>query len=343
MPHQVSFSHRKRVFNEVRLISAGQDQYNLCGSRVYLLAEVEGMLAGHTVEWEQNSGTGVTLFNQFNINPYYDEVDSSDKVFTIYIDRGTPYEQSASTKVFGTPTSLASGSCESTGFSVQKNDILDMLPVACDDIEAFVNISVDPPTSTHGVETGVNIDIELTWDHPGDAVKDLHIEQYRVVENGVDVGFYPPTPLPLAGEILGAGEGPPSMTLFYLGILANYRIDTYYNISGMKYVRESCVKDFTNLTIPSVDAYNDAIDGTTFANNTENTTFNRINYITVTLQYEDTPTPTFRNETENTNFSRTNFTTETLTYEGAAVTSFGSSDSFINITRLGGIGIGGGP
>lgn len=343
MPHQVSYNTRKRIFNAVRLITAGPDQYNLCGPRVYLLAEVEGILAGHTVEWEQERGTGVTLFNANNLNPYYDEVDPSDKIFTIYIDRGTPYEQSASTKVFGTPTSFGSPSTDQDGNTVQLTDTLDMLPVACDDIEAFVNVSVDPPSSTHGIETGVNINIEVTWDHPGDPIKDLHIEQYRVVENGSDVAFYPPTPLPLAGEILGAGEGPPSMPLFYLGMLANYRIDTYYNISGKKYVRESCTKDFTNLTIPSVDAYNDAVDGMTFINTPENTTFSRTNYITITQSYADMPRPSFSNDPGNTTFNRVNFTTETQSYVDSASPSFDSSNSFINITRYGGSGIGGGP
>jgi hypothetical protein len=98
--------------------------------------------------------------------------------------------------------------------------------------------------------------VEVSWQHPIDAVEQTYIAQYKVVENGTVVDEIPDVPLWNAGN----GAGPPTDPLFYAGTYANYRIDTYYNIAGVEYVRESCTKDFTSLPAPNVRAYNDAVD-----------------------------------------------------------------------------------
>ena len=241
MPFQVSLSSRRRIYGQISYVSAGADQYHICTPVVYLEAAVVGDLIGHSLLWEQLSGTPVTLFNANTLTPYFNYTDGSDKVFRFWIDKGTPEQQFDDMTVYRTPTSRTSAGFDSEQQSFTYT--LDPPAVNCVDIIANVVSIVPPPTSLEGEEAGTTYNIVVSWQHPGNTITDPHIEQYRVLENGFEVDSIPPTPIATAGEIDGTAGGPPSDPLEYYGTLALYKIDTYYNIGGFKYLRESCTKD----------------------------------------------------------------------------------------------------
>jgi len=342
MPFQVTYSTRHRQFKQVELVTAGDDQLHICSPTVYLEGIVNGDLLGHVIEWEQISGTLVTLQNANTLTPFFDFVDNTDKVFRLWIDRGTPYEQFDDVLILKTPTSFEQ--CSFSDNNPSTRDLLDPIPVDCNDILSFVNVSMPPPTSLEGEETGASIDIEITWSHPGDPVKDLHIEQYQVFENNVLVDSIPDTPIPTAGDIQGAGGGPPSDPLLYMGTLAEYRIDTLYNIGGRKFVRQSCTKDFSGLTIPLVKGYNDSAKGASFSS--ENNAFSKVEYTNIFLpaaSNQDFVAPaSFSDDQSAMNATRYGFISLTTNETMISGTGFSHNNKAINITRYGGSGIGGG-
>lgn len=342
MPFQVSYSNRPRIFQQVELVTAGEDQLHICTPTIYLEGIVNGDLLGHTIEWEQIDGTLVTLVNANTLTPHFDFEDSTDKVFRLYIDRGTPYEQFDDVKIWKTPTSL--GECFFNNNQQTYADVLDPLPVACDDITAEVEVIVPPPTSLQGEETGYIINYIIRWQHPGDTVKDLHIEQYRVYENTLEVDRLPDTPIPNAGDIQGAAGGPPTETLEYYGTLAEYRIDTHYNIGGRNFVRESCVKDFTGLVTPSVVAYNDAVTGMNFPLAENQSKLELVKFSNIFLKdNDDVATAEFHpDQSPATTFTRYGFVLIDPPTDGIPDVTFQTNRQTINITRYGGSGIGGG-
>lgn len=337
MPFRVGYSQRPQLFTQVTLITAGEDQVHVCTPTIFLEATVDGIMTGHTVEWEQIGGTLVTLINGNTLTPHFDAVDSTDKTFRVYIDRGTPIEQFDDVMILKTPTSFAN--CSMKYDQPAPNNIaLDPYPVDCADITAFVNVSVDPPTVLEGEDTGgVNIVVELEWEHPIVNTRfNAFIEQYTVVENGtLIVHSVPPVPIPIAGD----GGGPPTDPLEYDGTFADYRIDTYYNISGKKFVKESCTQPFSTLPQPLVKAYNSSVRGLGFSHS--QSTFSRVIFGNIFLQNEDTANVSF-NLTQST-ITRVNYTFISISEgQDPVAVSFDPTTPYINITRFGGTGIGGG-
>lgn len=333
MPFQVSYSTRHRQFKQIKLITAGDDQYHICTPTIYLEAIVEGDLLGHTVEWEQTGGTLVTLQNSNTLTPFFDAVDGVDKVFTIYLDRYTPYEQSDEVRIIKTPTSFCSMGTDPDRQWFRSG--IDPDPVACDDITEFVNVTVPDPTTIHGEEPGSQTIVEVTWQHPGHQQHDPYIEQYKVVENGIVVDDIPDVPIWDAGD----GTGPPTEPLFYAGTFATYRIDTYYNIAGVKYVRESCTKDYTTLPVPLVKAYNDAVDKMAF--DPDKQWYNRVNYLNIVRTGESFPETAF--DPDRQWYRRTNY--GNIVQDQTSVTgpmAFEPDSQWINITRYDPSGIGSG-
>ena len=85
MPHQVSYSQRPKLFSQVVLVTAGDDQIHICTPIIYLQAIVTGDMSGHTLEWEQIEGTAVTLINDNTLTPEFVAVDNTDKIFRLWI------------------------------------------------------------------------------------------------------------------------------------------------------------------------------------------------------------------------------------------------------------------
>jgi len=169
--------------------------------------------------------------NANTLAPSYDIIDNTDKKFRVWIDRYTTFEQSDEVLIFRTPTSYGETSFNNNQPFFQTG--IFPLAVETDDIEAFVNVTMPPPTSLQGEESNPSIVVEITWEHPINTIYQPYIAQYKVVEDGLVVDDLPDTPISTAGD----GLGLPSEPLFYPGTFADYRIDTYYNIAGIEYIR----------------------------------------------------------------------------------------------------------
>ena len=78
-----------------------------CNDIVTLTADITGDLTGHTVVWDQISGTPVIwLENQDQISVMFQQPTAirDDKVFRFYIDKDTPYQVYYDTLVTAVPT-----------------------------------------------------------------------------------------------------------------------------------------------------------------------------------------------------------------------------------------------
>lgn len=333
MPFQVTFSTRHRQFKQVKLISAGDDQLHICSVYIYLEAIVEGDISGHTIEWEQLEGTVVNLLQANTLTPFFEAVDSTDKKFRIWIDKGTPYEQYADVYIWKTPTSLGTASFDYDNSYF--NLTLNPQPVECSSITPFVDVRVPSPTSLDGEETGTQTVVVVSWDHPTNTVYQPYIAQYRVVENGTEVDFLPTAPIVDAGD----GTGPPTETLTYDGTFAQYRIDTYYNIAGQEFVKESCTQDFSSLIAPSVKVYNDSMRPISYEYDQQY--FTRTNYTNIVQSETSSGVASY--EYDQQYFNRVNYSN--LVESGTSIqggVGFDPNAQWINITRYDPSGIGSG-
>ena len=91
------------------LIDAGANQSVLCAVTVQLEATIFGDATQHTFEWEQLSGTPVTLINPNTLTPSFANPQSTDIEFTFYLDRGTPFEVSDVVLISSRPTDFVTG------------------------------------------------------------------------------------------------------------------------------------------------------------------------------------------------------------------------------------------
>jgi hypothetical protein len=90
--------------------NAGEDQSVLCASIIQLQGEILGDdPALHTFEWEQTSGTPVTLINANTLFPTFVNPNLSDIEFTLYVDRGTPFETFDTVFISRRPASTVKG------------------------------------------------------------------------------------------------------------------------------------------------------------------------------------------------------------------------------------------
>ena len=254
MPFQVSYSSKTQILSAVRLLSAGSDQIQICVNLIFLHAEIVGDLAGHRLQWVQIGGSGVTINDADKVDAWFTDDNNSDKTFRFYLDRNTPFEQYKDVTIFRTPTSFFLGSNEGNQTQKLFNRYLQASPVACANITGTVVVTAPPPTTSHGEEPSSAIEVVITWQHPGDSLKDQYITQYIVYQDDVDVFRLPLIPL---GPPL-TGNGPPTGPLQYRTTQrARYKIKTKYFINGFPLEYDSCEKDYTGLVFPNVRVYND--------------------------------------------------------------------------------------
>ena len=105
MPFFIATSYRQTSMGIITSMDAGRDQQLVCASNSTLTATVIGNLAGHSVEWEQISGSTVsftTPTNQLSVD--FTQFAFDDKVFRFTIDKNLPWEMYDELSVFGTPT-----------------------------------------------------------------------------------------------------------------------------------------------------------------------------------------------------------------------------------------------
>ena len=91
----------------VGFAEAGEDQSVFCASVIQLQGQILGDdPALHTFEWEQTFGTPVTLINPNTLFPTFINPQTSDIEFTLYVDRGTPFETSDTVFISRRPSSF---------------------------------------------------------------------------------------------------------------------------------------------------------------------------------------------------------------------------------------------
>lgn len=331
MPFQITLTHGRGAPAFIELVTAGPDQLHICTPTITLTAEIIGDPAGHIFLWEQLEGTIVSLDTPNELSTDFAAVDSTDKLFRFWIDKGSPEQQFDEMWIFKTPFSDCPFSQDNDNSDFNISITAD--PVACDDIIATFTISAPSPSSPHGEEPlPPIITVPVEWQHPGDPLKDLYISQYEVFENNVSVAFVPPIPPATIGDPLG----PPADLLEYAGSLSTYRIDTHYNISNIHVFTEpSCEKDFTGLVVPVIKIYNDT---TAFSQDNTSSLFGRVDFVFI---QKSIPDPTvFSMDNTNREFNRIDF--DFIKMEEQDNTSFSQSvgDNLINITRVDQQGIG---
>lgn len=91
----------------VEFVNAGANQNVLCNSIVELQGLVAGVPGTYLVEWEQISGTPVTLENADTLSPWFVNPNTTDLVFRLWVDRYTPNEQFSDVSVFRNPAADA--------------------------------------------------------------------------------------------------------------------------------------------------------------------------------------------------------------------------------------------
>ncbi len=334
MPFQIAFSVKKTELPTVLLLSAGEDQTIICGgTTIFLEATVDdpGNLPGHTLLWEQLEGATVVLSTPNQLTTNYPFTETSDKIFRFWIDKCTAAEQFRDVRIWHTPTSLCAFSDDDEERSF--NLTLDPESIQCNDITGTVTVTAGPPTVPEGEDLGgIVIDVLVEWEHPTDLPNQPYIVQYTVFEDGAPVLQLPSSIPPTAGD----GVDLPSGTREYAGTLAEYRVDTLYNISGKEFVRESCVQDFTGLTIPLAKAYNST---GAFGTDNNERTFSRVNFGFLT-ESEESPT-TFATDGEEKAFSRINYGFISESEESPTTFATSVNEKTINITKFDTGGIGG--
>lgn len=93
--------------NDVVLVTAGNDQQQVCASIIYLSASIIGNVTGHTFLWEQISGSAITLIQNSTTTAYYIvDINPTDKVFRFWVDKGKYNEQYQDITVYSSPSSF---------------------------------------------------------------------------------------------------------------------------------------------------------------------------------------------------------------------------------------------
>ena len=82
-----------KAFDNIGWINAGPDQNVLCAATVQLEATVQGDINQHIFEWEQLSGTAVTLNDANTLTPWFTNPLTTEIIFRFWVDRGTAYEK----------------------------------------------------------------------------------------------------------------------------------------------------------------------------------------------------------------------------------------------------------
>jgi hypothetical protein len=254
MPFRLSNSSKLNKVGAITLVTAGDDQIQICATTVPLSATVVGDVFGHTFLWEQIEGSPVVIDDPSAITTFYTVAGTGDKAFRFYIDKGTSLEQFDDIIVYDTPISDFESFSVSPNVSNTKQ--LDPIPVNVDDINGSVVASMPPPSTDFGEETPVTT-FTLTWTHPN-GYHDDWIVQYNIEENSIVTNNIPSAPLsPVATGDTPAG--PPADPLTYEGgALTTYRIITNYDIWGAQFVRPSEPKDFSGLEVPPTVGINDS-------------------------------------------------------------------------------------
>lgn len=237
MPFQVAVSYKKNELPPIILITAGNDQIVACGTEIILEATVDELLnlPGHTLEWEQLTGTAVTLSCPTCLMTSYPLSDLSEKTFRFWIDRGIPTkEQYDDITIFHTATSRQpiggqmSGKVGGSGGGIT--------PADSPECESIVATALPPPPEMQSAEV-VGAGVGLIWDIPPRVDLQPFITQYTVYEDGTPV------------QTTAAADP----RVYQPTQEAVYQIFTEFLVNGIYSSDWSCERDFINdLPLPNV-------------------------------------------------------------------------------------------
>ena len=183
MPFQIVLQTYKQNRGLINSFTAGPDQLVLCENIINLEATVDGNLFGHTIEWEQIAGNPVTLLNPNTLTPSYVEVDTTEKTFRFYIDRGTVFEQFDDITVFSKPVSNTTYQQGKTKF----RKFLEVDEVECSSIQASFTTTAPPPITFSGNGPDTLSNLVIDWDLPPDLVKRPYLEELNLQIGGYQI------------------------------------------------------------------------------------------------------------------------------------------------------------
>ena len=348
MPFQNANSSFRNVVGDVILVTAGEDQTDICSPTVNLSATVLGDPTGHTFDWVQIEGPAVVIDDPNAISTFYTVAAPGLKVFRFYVDMGTASEQSDEVSIFDTPQSNYSGfsTLDGDGGAGFVRSLPPIFPVT--NVNGSVANLVDPPAQLHG-EAPVVQEFTVTWDHPGQ-INDDYIIQYELLEATVNVFQVNATPLtPTASGVDPVGpSGDPRS--YNLGAITSYEVNTIYSFHGDQRESTSAVFDFTGTPVDPVIAIDDALDGG-FSNRADEGS--AISFVRFSNELINVPTDEFMggfsqlDADEGTSVSFIRFSNElvdvpTDEFMGGFALLAGNNGTSASFTRFDPSGIGGG-
>jgi len=218
---QSSYSSTKTQLPNVLLLSAGVDQTIICGSSTIFLDAVvddEQLLTGHSMLWEQLTGATVVLSTPNALSTTFQFLEPTDKIFRFWLDKGTPYAQSANVRIFHTPTSQI----PSSGLL---NTQLEPHPFATTTDINIVSSVLTAPLSGADNSNVIGIDaVKLSWTAPtliGLAGSLIRTELYRK-DNVPDIGI---------GSLEGTVYPTDGKPLEFIGIYGYYTIRSVFALT----------------------------------------------------------------------------------------------------------------
>lgn len=98
----------------IAFLSAGNDQNILCATVVQLEGVIDAPIGTYTFEWEQLSGTPVTLENDNTLSPWFINPNTGDFLFRLWVNRNTPLEQFSDVEIFRNPAATSTNQIANT-------------------------------------------------------------------------------------------------------------------------------------------------------------------------------------------------------------------------------------
>ena len=257
MPIQVVSTYKKIPPPPVDLVTAGYDVFPVCDVEVFLEAIVDPLinLQGHTVLWEQLSGTPVILTSTDTLATSYLQIinDQTDKEFRITIDIGLPEEQSDTVIVYATPTSVATCALEIDSNPHIAFDVIDAVNASTEALVPIPGNIINPDVPT--VDQFI-----ISWDPAEmDPVIESYLTLMTLYENDIPVGTWVPTD-----------------TLEYNGGANLYYMRTDFVVEGQPSWGRGITNDHTNLQIDPVHALDDVVPTMSFPTDTSLILFTNI-------------------------------------------------------------------
>lgn len=272
MPIQVIATYVKIPPPPVDLLTAGDDIFPFCDLTVTLLAIVDPLenLQGHTILWEQLSGTTVTLDTPTEISTTYTKIvnDQTDKEFKVTIDKGIPNEeQSDVVIVYATPTSLTESSCPSEPWYGTAFDVIDV-------INASAQPLIPEPAGIINPDVTTIDQILISWDTVPDVTLQPYLTSVTLYES-VFAGS------PENYTYTEVATIPSDGTFEYIGDSLIYYLRTDFDVDGNLSWGRGVQNDHRDVIISPVHVVDDKVNDMALTSSYEVTKFYNLRFFYV--------------------------------------------------------------